>query len=119
MVTALLAVACVLLLLLLIVACRKLETSQAEARSEADRHSECHDRVAGAVALVSGRIRSDLLRTLADRWDSVEEQPNLRRLAAEEYSPGGPSMPAIWLRQQARLIDNPTPIVWKTPEETR
>lgn len=43
-----------------------------------------------------------LLTVLAQKWDSPEEQTNLRVLAREKYVPGGPSMPALWLREQAR-----------------
>lgn len=45
-----------------------------------------------------------LLLSLADKWDTVEEQGNLQVLAREHYTPGGPSIPALWLRQQADII---------------
>jgi hypothetical protein len=49
-----------------------------------------------------------LMRRLADKWDSTEEQGNLKVLAREQYTPGGPSMPALWLRQQADQTERNT-----------
>ena len=56
-------------------------------------------------SVVSNRAMAQTIRNLAERWDSIEEQANLRRLANERYSPGGPSMPVIWLREQAELME--------------
>lgn len=65
-------------------------------------HSAC---IAHVASVTSHRFLADRLRDYADRWDSTDEQPALRRLASERYSPGGPSMPAIWLQVQAEQLD--------------
>lgn len=47
------------------------------------------------------------LREYADVWDRDDEEHKafLTQLAQERYSPGGPSMPAIWLRYQAEQLE--------------
>lgn len=80
----------------------KVNALQSEARiTRAGQHAVCILTIQQAI---SGAHDAVLLRQLADKWDSVAEQGNLRVLAREQYSPGGPSMPAIWLRQQADII---------------
>lgn len=70
-------------------------------RSRAD-HAKC---IAHVASMSSNRVAAMALRHAAEKWDSVEEQSNLRQLAHERYSPGGPSMPVIWLEQQAELVE--------------
>lgn len=78
-----------------------------EARSDdLAEHAKC---IAHIASVTSNRFVADRLRQLAEKWDSIEEQANLKQLARERYKPGGPSMPRIWLRQQAELLD-PTEI---------
>lgn len=68
-------------------------------------HAKC---VAHLTATSSNHFVAARVRDLADRWDSIEEQGNLRRLANERYTPGGPSMPVIWLRYQADQLEGGT-----------
>lgn len=70
-------------------------------RLEAD-HAMC---VAHTADVSSDRILAMFARELARRWGSVEEKSNLIQLGREQYHIGGPSMPEIWLNQQADLID--------------
>lgn len=51
--------------------------------------------------------RGRALREAADAWDdpSPENMDRLKALAAEHYSPGGPSMPAIFMRLRADQIE--------------
>lgn len=88
---------------LFLFACVKVEQHQEELRDrDFTEHYSCIDSINRAV---SAAHDATLLRHLADRWDSVEEQGNLRILAREKYLPGGPAMPALWLRQQADKIE--------------
>lgn len=68
-------------------------------------HAKC---IAHIADVVSKRVVAMALRDLAVRWESVEEKANLQRLGREVYKIGGPSMPTIWLNQQADLLDPPT-----------
>ena len=80
----------------------RIERLQRELRFNlARRHTLC---LMDIKEVVSASHDAALLNRLADRWDSPDEQGNLRILAREKYNPGGPSMPAIWLRQQADII---------------
>jgi hypothetical protein len=74
---------------------------QARMEEKAD-HAKCIAHIASAT---SNRVIAMALRERAEKWDSIENQADLRRLANERYSPGGPSMPTIWLREEADLID--------------
>jgi hypothetical protein len=71
-----------------------------ELTKERRKHEECHERTIEVIRRAVGRPEPDALEAAADAWDSIEEQGNLRRLQSE-YTPGGPSMPAIWLRHRA------------------
>lgn len=80
-------------------------------------HAKC---IAHIADVVSKRVVAMAFRDAAVRWDSVEEKPNLTRLARKEYKTGGPSMPNLWLNQQADLLDpTPTGGVWAIPNEMR
>ena len=70
--------------------------------TRARNHGLC---VMDIIEIVHGAHDATLLRNLADKWDSPAEQGNLTILARERYSPGGPSMPALWLRAQADRLE--------------
>lgn len=77
--------------------------SRADVDEERDaQHAKC---IAHVADVTSKRIVAMALREYARRWDSVEEKANLIALAREQYKPGGPNMPAIWMNQQADLLD--------------
>lgn len=79
--------------------------ARAEVDEEHDaQHAKC---IAHIADVTSKRIVAQALREYARRWDSVEEKSNLIKLSREEYRAGGPNMPAIWLNQQADLLDPP------------
>lgn len=79
--------------------------SREQTLDEKNRHEVCHEAVEAVLRTACARTDASILRVMADKWDSIEEQTNLKQLARERYEAGGPSMPAIWLRQQADLID--------------
>lgn len=92
----------VVLIWLLVAALVKIDRLQERSRlAQTWDHAAC---TIGLMEAISKAHDADLLRRAADRWESPDEQGNLRILAREKYSPGGPSMPALWLRQQADLI---------------
>jgi len=51
------------------------------------------------------RVKAEVLRDLANRYGSVQETATLNRIAREQYVPGGPDVPALWLRHHADLLD--------------
>lgn len=55
------------------------------------------------IERVQSEARRDALTEAADAWDddSPESVERLHRMADEHYRAGGPSMPAIWLRDRA------------------
>jgi hypothetical protein len=68
-------------------------------------HDDCHlhtKEVAEGVATVIGK---HILLAAAEKFDSIEEQQNIKVLAREQYTPDGPSVPALWLRQLADKMD--------------
>lgn len=105
MVTALIIVA-VVEFVVLAFACKRLEEVQQEAREAVDERKAMQAHTFKLLAnLDRARNEASILRQMAVKWESVEEQSNLIRLARENYTPGGPSMPTIWMREQANLID--------------
>jgi len=86
----------------------KIEKVQAEVRSEQVKHNRCHIQTEAALTRLTNQIYATALRHAAEQWDDPANQNHLRRLAREKYSPGGPSMPTIWLREQADKIDPPS-----------
>lgn len=77
------------------------------------KHTECVDRISSAA---STKFAAETLRSAARDWDNPREQANLQRLARERYSPGGPSMPIIWLNDRADRMD-PRETVQKNPRD--
>lgn len=75
-----------------------------------ENHLDCHDHAHALLARVNHRAAADALRAAADRWDSVEETRVKDTLARKFYKPGGPSMPAIWLRHEADRLQALDPI---------
>lgn len=97
------AVIAIVLLALFLLACIKIERLLDEKDSRTGtEHDDC---IKAIAASVSRSHSASLMRHLAHKWDAVEEQANLQTLAREQYRPGGPSMPAIWLRHQADLTE--------------
>lgn len=95
------AFVCVMLLL----ACLKIEEARDDAWDEAMRHEECHERVLDLLSSVDhNRTSAAALDRAAEAWEDPANQPFLSQLAREKYQPGGPSMPAIWLRDRAEVL---------------
>lgn len=91
---------------LFLLACVKIEWLQQEVRAETElRRRDAFQFVDQLVEVGTAMTGASLLRRLADQWDHPAEQGNLNRLAREQYELGGPSMPTIWLRQQANKLD--------------
>lgn len=78
----------------------KVQTAMSMEKSRS--HAMC---VASIFSVVGDAHAARTLRSAADRWDSVEEAAMLTRMAREKYKPGGPSMPAIWMRAEADRLD--------------
>lgn len=94
-----------LCLVVAVLAARLVYLSQDREDDQQAEHAMC---VAHIADVVSNRVVAMALREKAKQWDSVEEEPNLKRLGREVYKAAGPSMPNIWLNQQADLLDPPT-----------
>lgn len=74
---------------------RSMEASRAD-------HAKC---IAHVASVTSNRFVAARLRELADGWDTAEEMGEHRRIANTLYRVGGPSVPAIWLREKADRIE--------------
>jgi hypothetical protein len=59
-----------------------------------------------ALEQVQATIAAQALNDAADAWDSPENTDLIRQIAAEHYHPGGPSMPALYLRNRAVALTN-------------
>lgn len=71
-------------------------------------HQRCHEQAESLLQMSTVRAEAQALRRAANLWDSVEEEQAKRVLAHEKYVQGGPSIPAIWLREQATKLDGKT-----------
>lgn len=102
------AVLCVGLLLVLIallgVVAHYRDANRLLLLQQAQRDQQHHESLLRALRLASRKTDSAALLIAADAWESVEERMHLERLAREQYQPGGPSMPAIWLRDRAESL---------------
>lgn len=78
-----------------------LRIGEVQSEQKSKSHAVC---VASIFSVVGDAHAARTLRYAADRWDSIEEQPNIRRLA-QQYTLDGASMPALWLRSEADRID--------------
>lgn len=64
-------------------------------------HEACHEATIRMLSAASKRTDVTALNAAADAWDSVEETPARIRIANTTYKEGGPSVPALWLREWA------------------
>lgn len=64
-------------------------------------HAFC---VSAIFSVVEDAHTASVLRRAAERWDSVEEQPRIRRIA-QGFRLDGPSIPSLWLRAEADRLD--------------
>lgn len=69
-------------------------------------HAKC---MALITAFVGDRFAAQVLRAAARDWDSVEAQPDIRRIANEKYRVGGPSMPYLWMIDRAEKLEAEEP----------
>jgi hypothetical protein len=91
---------------LLAMAVRRIEFLTDEQGDDmAHEHAKCMSMVA---AFVGDEFAARVLEAAANDWDSAEEMGNLKMLAREEYKPGGPSMPAIWMRKRGESLRRKT-----------
>jgi hypothetical protein len=65
-------------------------------------HAKC---IAHIASVVSNKFLAERMRELADKWDTSDEMSEHNRIANTLYKPGGPSVPAIWLREKADQIE--------------
>ena len=68
-------------------------------------HDECHVHTKDVAEGVATVIGKHILLAAAKKFDSIEEQQNIKTLAREQYTPDGPSVPALWLRELAHKMD--------------
>lgn len=71
-------------------------------------HDRCHEQVQSMLQMSTVRAEAQALRRAANLWDSVEEAHNIKVLARENFAQDGPSLPTLWLRQQATKLDGKT-----------
>lgn len=73
---------------------------------EKAKHRECHEKTLALLVKVNrGRDKATALREAAVNYDLAATQGDLRRLAREKFQPEGPSVPALWLEEEAQKID--------------
>lgn len=95
-------------IVLLLVACARLERSQAEIRAlqrvaqdEIDAHDACHKRTEKVLHAYHGVSEARVLEEAARAYASPEEVANIIRIRRTIYKPGGPDMPVLWLMDRA------------------
>ena len=78
-------------------------------RDYEDQHDANHAKcIAHLADFSSKRVVALALRDTAERYDSVAGQREVRVLANEKWTPTGDhSIPALWMREQADLLDPP------------
>lgn len=69
-----------------------------------EQHDHC---VRQVTKRVSDLYAAQVLTLAAADYDSPDESGNLLRISREEYEVGGPSMPALWLRDRAARLITP------------
>ena len=84
----------------LLVACRKIEMTQAEVREAEALHQRFYDSVVEREKIRTAREKADVCRELVEDLESPVGELLLAR-AASEYVPGGPSVFSIWLTKKA------------------
>ena len=68
-----------------------------------------HDRCLARIILEMGdRTTAHHLRHLADTYDKAEGRP-LVEAAKKKWTPEGPVLPVLWVREYADLLDPPLP----------
>lgn len=63
-----------------------------------DDHAKC---IAHIADVTSKRFVAVALDDLAERYDSIDEKHIIEKIKREEWTPGGPSLPALWLYHHA------------------
>lgn len=91
-----------LVVLVFVLTLALIDIAQGYRKLMADQHSYC---VSAISEFCSDRLIAQWLREHAEKWDGVDMRPLLLRLGREQYQPGGPSVPAIWMRYEADRID--------------
>lgn len=97
-----LVVIALLLILLFLVSVALIDLSRGYRKVLEAQHTYC---VSAISEFTSDKLIAQFLRSSAERWDGIDIQPLLRKLADERYQVGGPSMPAIWMNYEADRID--------------
>lgn len=103
------AVAVVILAVLLavvvyvcIVLVKELHWLREDLQTTADvEHTKC---MAAVMKFVGDEWAAQVLEVAASDYASAEAHHNLDRISRTVYKPGGPPVPAIWLRERADLL---------------
>ena len=64
-------------------------------------HAKCVAHVASAA---STRMVAAVLRELAEKWDTVDNEEELTRIRNTKYVAGGPSVVSLWMHEEAERI---------------
>lgn len=84
--------------LLMLAACARIETVQAEVRAvDKTDHTECVDRL---LWRVQGEFAAIVLRDAAAKWESVENRHTLERMR-NTWKPGDEGVASQWMLAQA------------------
>jgi hypothetical protein len=92
----------VLVVLLTLTGARCAALMDYEAEDQDIAHAKC---IAHIADVTSKRVVALAFRDAAARWDRVETQTDLTMLRKQFKYDSGPSIPAMWLNQQADLLD--------------
>lgn len=65
-------------------------------------HAMCSNYIRTAV---TAAFKAQILREAADRWESPRGQADARRISLSYYTPDGPPVPSLWLREWADAED--------------
>lgn len=65
-------------------------------------HAKC---IAHVADVTSKRMVAVTLRDLADRYDAGRETVRIERIKREDWTPEGPALPVLWLRDWADEMD--------------
>jgi hypothetical protein len=86
-------------------------TTTAAIRYGIDQHNRCHEHTEDLIQKVTSQVGPLVLRAAAEKFDAIEEQHKLKQMAAQEWKPDGPSVPAIWMLEQAEILEHGLKVV--------
>lgn len=91
----------VLTFLLAATVCLMIGQAESHKRALAEHHAKSMAMVAG---FVGNQFAASVLEATAEHYGSMDGQAEQRRIANTMYSPGGPSVPEMYLRERATSV---------------